>query len=182
MKPMKHQAYNDLVALGAAAVVVVASLAGLGLAQTVSSGPPALTTVSYLNLTISINATYGVPQYSPANFTVPAGLVLVTISDNDSPAYWSGCACNVTGTLGSTVSLNGTPLHQLNDQNVAHTFTVPSLGINVPSPGQASVSFTLDLTQTGSFTWLCLAPCGSDGYGGFPMDVPGFMTGTMTVV
>ena len=124
----------------------------------------------------------GFRRYSPANFTLPEGLVFVTIVDNDSTANWSGCACNVTGTVGGALRLNGTPLSRMNGDNVAHTFTIPSLGINIPSPGQATVSFELDLAQTGSFMWLCLAPCGSDGYGGFPMDTPGFMTGTMTVV
>lgn len=181
MRPLQHQTFNNVIALGAAAVVLVGTLVGAGLAYAPAGSGASTPSVSTLNLSIDLSPTLGVPYYTPANFTVPAGLVRVTITDHDSIAPFPGCPCNVTGTVGSSETVNGTPLSLVPWQNAAHTFTVPSLGIEVLSPGGSTVSFELDLTQTGSFTWLCEAPCGSDGSSGFPMGVPGFMTGTMTV-
>ncbi len=155
-------------------------------------------TVSYLNLSVIVNETYsssyggsGFPQYvlnstsgsgSGTNFTLPEGLLIVTITDHDTPASWGGCSCNVKGTVGGTETINGTPTSYVNPANVAHTFDVPQIGVNVLVPGQSFVAFEVNLKQTGSFRWECLAPCGSgpNGYG-FPMFTPGFMEGTLTV-
>ena len=76
--------------------------AGLMLALPPTSPTPVgPTTTSYENLTISINNSSGPsngwPQYTPANFTVPTGRVIFTITDNDSPTAWSSCPCVVTG-------------------------------------------------------------------------------------
>lgn len=154
-----------------------------------ASGGNGNSAVSYLNLSVVINNTYsaayggsGFPQYTPANFTVHRGLVKVTITDQDSVTSWSQCTCEVRGTVGGTETINGTPESYVSPANVAHTFTISSLSINVLSPGQSVVTFELNLDQTGSFTWLCDAPCGANNGYGFPMFTPGFMEGTMTVV
>ncbi|MHB1435841.1 MAG: cupredoxin domain-containing protein [Thermoplasmata archaeon] len=169
-------------------VLLVVAGAGLGFAAgiplTNASGgsptpPPA---PAHLYLTVIINPENGMPQYSPANFTVPTGLVVVTINDTDSPMNWSGCLCRVRGTVNGVEYLNQTPYAILPPTNVAHTFSIPTLGLNVVSPGQSSVTFTLDLINPGQFIWFCMAPCGSDGPTGAPMGVPGYMTGTMTVI
>ncbi|EQD62823.1 hypothetical protein B1A_09406, partial [mine drainage metagenome] len=139
------------------------------------------TAPAHLYLAIVINPENGMPQYTPANFTVPTGLVVVTINDTDSPMNWSGCLCRVQGTVHGVEYLNQTPYALFPSTNVAHTFTVPALGLNVPSPGQSVVTFTLDLLNPGEFTWFCMAPCGSHGATGAPMGTPGYMTGTMTV-
>lgn len=147
------------------------------------SDPPAgqARVADYVNLTIEINATTGAPQYVPANFSVSAGLVAITIHDEDSPMEWSACACNVTGTVGNVEWFNGTPQAVVPDTNVAHTFSIPELALNVLSPGGSTVFFEAIL-PAGTFTWYCMAPCGSDGYTGFPMGTPGYMEGTITVV
>ena len=170
------------VALLAALSVVIAGGIAIGSEGTTSGASPPSFAVSYLNLSIDINATTGWPQYTPANFSVPSGEVFVSITDNDVPASWSGCLCNVTGTQGNVESINGSaPVSLVDGQVVAHTFTVPSLGINVLSPAQSTVTFTLWLNQTGAFTWQCDDPCGADGYTGAPMGLPGYMSGTFTV-
>jgi len=71
----------------------------------------------------------------------------------------------------------------VNDSTVAHTFPVGALGINALSPGESTVTFTLDLDTPGSYSWYCLAPCGagSNPYSTPPMGDIGYMTGTMTV-
>ena len=175
----------------AAIVLVVALVISLmalgyefGIQSTSSSSTPSATTpttvAGYVNLTVIVNATNGAPQYVPANFTIPAGLVAVTIQDQDSPMNWSQCGCVVGGTIGNTEWVNGTPYHVVSDSNVAHTFTIPKLGINVLSPGGTTVFFEA-VFPAGTYTWYCMAPCGSNGETGFPMGTPGWMEGTITV-
>ncbi len=181
---MRDQSYFGLVAASVMFAVLTggfAVLAGAPLAPV--GGPSPLSTTSYLNLTIELNRTTGWPQYSPANFSVPLGRLIVTIVDEDSPVTWPACACRVAGTVGGVEEVNGTAVANVNPGNVAHTFTVGALGINVLSPGESTVSFALELTQPGEFTWNCMMPCGegADGYTSPPMGVPGFMTGTMVV-
>lgn len=168
-----------LVVLVGGAALMSQAPSGASTTPSAASGAP---TVGYLNLTIVINATNGLPQYTPANFSVPRGEVKVTIIDQDLAEAWSTCPCLVTGTVGNSESVNGSlPVSSVPTFNVAHTFTVPSLGVNVYSPGGSTVSFTLSLNQAGQFDWFCEAPCGSDGLTGAPMGIPGFMAGTLSV-
>lgn len=157
-----------------------------GLIVAIPPGSPATSgssAVSYENLTVSINASNGWPQYTPANFTVPTGLITFTITDRDAAMNWPGCGCVVTGTQGGTEQVNGTAAHIIPSSNVAHTFNVPSLGISAFTPGGSVVRFTVDLINAGTFQWFCMAPCGAGAnpYSTPPMGTPGFMTGTMTI-
>jgi len=152
--------------------------------QPASNGSSAPTgAVEYVNLSINIDPSNGWPQYSPANFSVAPGQVVFTIVDNDSPMYWTGCPCTVTGTSGGVELVNGTPVHVVPPDNVAHSFNIPALNLAVYSPGANTTRFTVYITNPGEFVWLCVVPCGTgaDPYTTAPMGVPGFMTGTMTV-
>lgn len=149
-----------------------------------SSAPPLVTgPVTYENLSINI-APNGWPQYSPANFTIHTGLVQFTIVDNDSPMNWTGCPCPVQGTVGDVEYINGTPVHIVSSDNVAHSFNAPDLNLAIYSPGGNTTSFTIEVTRTGQFVWFCVVPCGTgvDPYNTPPMGVAGYMTGTITVV
>lgn len=184
---MRDQEYYDLAAAGLAIAVVVGSLIGLGLLPSGGRGaspvpaPSGSGGTAYMYLTVQINPQNGMPQYSPANFTIPTGEVRFEIIDYDAPATWTGCTCQVTGTVGGTEEVNGTSYAVVPDQNVAHTFSIPALGLNVLSPGRSTVTFTWNVTQGGSFTWYCESPCGSNGSTGAPMGVPGYMSGTVDV-
>jgi hypothetical protein len=179
---MQDSEWFGLVAVLAAVLVVITGGFAMASRGGPSSAPATATEVSYLNLTIQINATTGMPQYTPANFSVPAGKVVATIVDQDIPTSGPGCLSNVTGTQGNTESINGSaPVSLANWAVAAHTFSVPRLGINVLGPAQSTVSFPLWLNQTSSFAWMCEDPCGSDGFTGAPMGEAGYMTGTMTV-
>lgn len=196
IKPEAVRTEGNLGGLAAAAAVIVVITVGLSWcffgafgAGGVGNASASSTSVSgsgtsnptYAYLTIQLNPNNGYPQYSPANFTVSAGQVDFTIVDYDIPAPWSSCVCNVTGTMGGE-SINGSaPVSEVNWTNVAHTFTIPSLQENVLVPGLSTVTFSLDLTA-GTYTWWCIAPCYANGTNGPPMGVPGYMTGTMTVV
>jgi len=145
-------------------------------------------------------------------FQVPAGsLVHMTILGYDGCTplrnpFWG----RVTGTIGNVEYVNGKAVPLLNSWancSVAHTFSIPGIGLNVPvaspttlaqntslcgtSPCSPSsgphqvVTFTFRApTITGDFFWQCRIPCGLgylDGFGG-PMQTIGYMTGQMEVV
>jgi hypothetical protein len=144
-------------------------------------------------------------------FKVPAGSKIdMTIYGYDGCTplrnpYWG----LVTGTTGDVEYVNGKPVKELNSWsgcNVAHTFSIPTLNVNVPmksptlaqtvKPGlcgtspctsgpHSTVTFSfMSPRTTGEYFWQCRIPCGGgfiDGFGG-PMQTIGFMTGNMEVV
>ena len=181
---MKDQTYYNLVAAGMAFGVMVLVVVWAAMSATANAGPSSISPSgpAHMYVTVQINPETGWPQYSPANFTVPTGEVVFTIIDYDSPMNWAGCSCNVTGTVGGTETVNGTAVSAVLSSNVAHTFSIPSLHLNVLTPGMSTVTFTIDLTQAGTLTWYCESPCGTNGYTGGAMSTPGYMTGTITVV
>jgi heme/copper-type cytochrome/quinol oxidase subunit 2 len=65
---------------------------------------------------------------------------------------------------------------------LAHTFTIPQLGINIPIVGGDTVIADFYINQTGTFQWLCETPCGfgSMGMQGAMM-ANGWMQGQVTV-
>ena len=113
---------------------------------------------------------------------------------------------HVTGTVGGVMYVNGRRLSVVNSEtscSVAHTFTVPQLGINVPFAGvdytaknqctQAPcvlsdahhvITFSFVTGGPGEYRWQCFIPCGLatvDG-NGHAMTTVGFMTGFLKVV
>lgn len=169
---------GTVLAAGIGAGLVVAVPVNTG----TPSGNPSLPTY-YENLTVSINPLNGWPQYSPANFTVPTGRVVFTITDQDMPMNWTSCPCLVRGTVRNVEAINGTNVSGVSSINVAHSFVVPDLGITVYSPGQSVVRFTVNIVNPGTFVWICTAPCGAGAnpYSTPPMGTAGYMAGTMTV-
>lgn len=161
----------------------VGLLVAFPLPPTTSGPPPVMGPTTYENISINIAAN-GWPQYSPANFTLHTGQVIFTIVDNDSPMNWSGCPCPVMGTVGGVEYVNGTPIHIVSSDNVAHSFNVPDLNLAIYTPGANITQFTVDISRTGEFEWYCVVPCGTgtDPYSTPPMGVPGFMEGTINVV
>ena len=115
--------------------------------------------------------------------------------------FWA----KVTGTAGGIAAEDGKPFTVLNSWsgcNVAHTFSIPGINLNVPmgSPGltanlcstspctagpHKTMTFTFTSPRTpGAYFWQCRIPCGGgfiDGFGG-PMQTIGYMTGNMEVV
>jgi hypothetical protein len=155
------------------------------------------------------NSTMAQPQFSvvgptgtglesSANIALPANtLIQLTIISYDTPTAGSTDAQGkVSGTVGGTVylvngtSAMGTDVTQRWGQNVtsvpgamlAHTFTIQALGINIPVVGGDTEIAYLYLTQTGTFQWVCLTPCGfgPTGMQG-AMSTAGWMEGQVTV-
>jgi hypothetical protein len=114
----------------------------------------------------------------------------------------------IYGTVGSDYLLNGKKVSLLNatqGNGVAHTFSVPTLGINVPlwgvdgsaknfcnvaapcpmSAAHNVIQFSfVTPKKTGQYPWQCFVPCGLGflyGNGG-PMQTIGYMDGFLKVV
>jgi hypothetical protein len=110
----------------------------------------------------------------------------------------------ITGTAGNVALLNSKPIRLVNSNagnGVAHTFSIPTLGINVPlygnnananlcaaapcnetSPHQI-IKFSFISPGPGQYPWQCFVPCGL-GYlygNGGPMQTLGYMDGFMKV-
>jgi len=142
-------------------------------------------------------------------FKIPAGVTVdVTILG------YAGCTPlrnpfwgKVTGTIGDVEFINGKPTSVLNswgECSVGHTFSIPSINLNVPvaspttlkansnlcdvspctSGPHTTVTFSFVAPKTpGDYFWQCRVPCGlgyDTGFGG-PMQTIGYMTGQMEV-
>jgi len=135
---------------------------------------------------------------SSANISVPAHrLIELVIISYDTPTPPPPQYSNVTGTVGGKMYLvNGTSasmsspmswgaeISSVPTDQIAHTFTITSLGINIPVVGGDTEIAFLYFNQTGTFTWQCYTPCGfpnvNGGWSG-AMVTPGWMTGDVTV-
>ncbi|HEV2137723.1 MAG TPA: hypothetical protein VGR53_02675 [Nitrososphaerales archaeon] len=135
---------------------------------------------------------------SSANISLPVRtLIQLTIVSYDTPTGGStDQQGKVNGTQGENVYLiNGTTasMSSMPEQwgknvtsvpgaSLAHTFSIPQIGVNIPVVGGDTEIAYLYFTKTGTFTWFCLTPCGfgPDGSGG-AMSAPGWMTGVVTV-
>ena len=111
----------------------------------------------------------------------------------------------VTGTVGSEMTVNGKAIKVYNSNagnGVAHTFSIPTLGINVPLVGNSGnanlcgaapcttksphnvIKFSFRTPGAGEYPWQCFVPCGLGflyGNGG-PMQNIGYMDGFLEVV
>ncbi len=134
--------------------------------------------------------------YFPANT-----LIDLTIIDYDTgPApLENNSYANVSGTVGGFEyvfnSTDPAGLNQsqvvttyfqkatsINASNVAHTFTIPQLNLNLPLQPISTTITQFYLNQTGSYTWQCFAECGTGPLGqGASMETAGWMTGTVVV-
>jgi len=135
---------------------------------------------------------------SSANISIPAHrLIEMVIISYDTPTPPPAQYSNVTGTVdgkmylvnGTSASLStpeswGTEVSSVPTDQIAHTFTIVTLGINIPIVGGDTEIAFLYINQTGTFTWQCYTPCGfmnvNGGWSG-AMVTPGWMTGEVTV-
>ena len=140
----------------------------------------------------------GWPQYqlasggSTAAWTIAkAGdtvVLTITSYDDGTAALPAGSPyAKVSGTVNGTETVDGQAVSSIPVDQVAHTFTIPSLGVNLVIPAAAqgktvTVQASIKFTKAGTYSWNCMSPCGtgSSGFGG-PMVTAGYMEGTLTV-
>jgi hypothetical protein len=127
----------------------------------------------------------------PAHATVV--LSIYSFDTGSSPLAKGLPYDKVSGTVGGSETVNGKSTSSIANAQLAHTFTVPGLRLNIPIPVAATpkkgqplepvvVTATFHLDKAGSYTWQCYAPCGSGANGeGGPMMTPGYMTGEVVV-
>jgi plastocyanin len=172
------------------------ALAGCGSAANTASAAPAAGGGAVVQQTVTITnsedaATKDWPRYSPANWSLKAGdTVVLTIKNYDdgtAPLPAGSPYAQVQGTLSGTETVDGKPVSSVPVDQVAHTFTVPSLGLNLvipaaPKGGSDTIVATFKVTKAGVYYWHCEAPCGTgdDGRGG-AMATQGWMMGSITV-
>lgn len=150
------------------------------------------------------NLVKGWPLLSPAYFILPANsLITMSINDYDDgpsplPAGMEKYG-KVFGTVGNVAIyamnepgevVDVANVGQMTEgahsevpiQQVAHTFTVPALNLNVPLTASQTITFMFNTGAPGMYEWLCEAPCGNapSGMGG-PMMTLGFMKGYIFV-
>ena len=139
---------------------------------------------------------------SSANISLPANtLIQVTIVSYDTPTPGSTASQGkVNGTVGENMylingtvaSMSDTSMVQMSPwggnatsvpaSQLAHTFSIPQLGINIPVVGGSEEIAYLEIKQPGVYTWVCLTPCGLGPAGtAGAMSTNGWMTGQVTV-
>ena len=109
------------------------------------------------------NATLEVPSDNVVSGTT-GGTIFVASNDNINASQGaSGIVVNGGQTLSSV------PMDE-----VAHTFTVPSLKLNIPVPLSSTVVAYFTVAKAGTYLWFCETACGDAA-----MSTPGWMLGSL---
>lgn len=159
-------------------LIPIMLILGAVLTETLEPQGHTITSPPHLYLTVGFNFTTGEDEYFPANFSVPVDvetIITITNYDNGTNAVPNAFG-QVTGTVGGDAIINGQPVTSVPGSIVSHTFTVTSLGLNVPLPPSSSVTFTVLVETAGVYAWHCMAPCDANA-----MATPGFMQGELIV-
>ena len=160
-------------------------------------------TVPHLYLTVATPDMLGTdvgPAVLPSAATVPANSdVIVTIMNFDDATPLTGVYTKYAASAGiegkftvdtmDPANPNGPAtapaktLAAVDPAVVSHTFTLPSLKINVPLLAKSRTTFMFHTGAPGTFEWHCQDPCGTGpaGWSG-AMSVQGYMGGELTVV
>lgn len=133
---------------------------------------------------IQVNGKFAPTFVLPAHSKVVVKLVSYDSGSAPVPKIYG----TVTGTVGGRIVVDGKPTKSIAPKDVAHTFTVGALGLNIPIPivpkGKRVITetFAFFTKGPGHDTWQCMAPCGSGaaGWGG-PMVKAGYMMGHIVI-
>jgi len=138
-------------------------------------------------------------------FQVPANSTIhVTIYQYDTgTGLRNSFFTQVRGTVSGNMAINGKSAQTIPQDQAAHTFAIPDLGISVPLKGVAddaknqctaapcdtsmahnTITFSFRTGAPGVYRWQCFVPCAAGnlfGNGG-PMQTLGYMGGFLNVV
>ena len=109
------------------------------------------------------NASLNVPNDNVVSGTSDGSIFVASNANINSSQGTGGIALN-----------GGQKLTTLGLAVVAHTFTVPSLNLNIPVPISSTVVAYFTLDKAGTFEWFCYTDCGDAA-----MSTPGWMTGSL---
>ncbi|MGP6220090.1 hypothetical protein [Caldiplasma sukawensis] len=205
MKTIEGWVYFSIV------VAIILFGAGMYYTGYVQNAPTAVNSNSQYNLTMVItnqnymsSVNHDQPAYfvlengkimSSAQIYLPANsLIKVTIINYDTgPGTVPSQYAKVMGTLNNTeyvindtsVNKNGTYGQWVNtvpEADLAHTFTVPGLGLNIMVPSVSTVIAYFHTGSPGVYQWQCQVNCGTgpSGWGG-AMATSGWMQGEVII-
>ena len=188
------------VGLIAGAVAVTASACGGSTAGTPAPKAAALVAPKTVNIEMigKIDASKGPvgtftskehwPAMAPSDLTFAKGdNVVLTIKEYDNAPTALPAGSPYNAVAGGTMTLDGAAATTVSNENIAHTFSIPELGINVPlakapEGGVSTTVFTFKVDKAGTYSWRCFTPCGGDPKGmGGSMATKGWMQGNLIV-
>jgi hypothetical protein len=128
------------------------------------------------------------PAMAPSDLTFGKGdTVVLTIKEYDDAPTALPAGSPYGKVAGGTMTVDGVAGTDVSNANIAHTFTIAALGINVPltkapEGGVSTTVFTFTVDKAGTYTWSCMTPCGggADGMTG-SMATKGWMKGNVIV-
>ena len=128
------------------------------------------------------------PAMAPSDLTFAKGdTVVLTIKEYDDAPTALPAGSPYNAVAGGTMTLDGAAATTVSNENIAHTFSIPELGINVPlskapDGGFSTTVFTFKVDKAGTYTWRCFTPCGGDPKGmGGSMATKDWMQGNVVV-
>ena len=114
-----------------------------------------------------------------ASLTDPS-YTAVTGTTSNTMFYGGNDMINASQTASGISIKGGVSTSSVPADQIAHTFTVPSLGLNVPVPVSSGLVVTFTINSAGTYTWFCMTACGSGDNGLLgAMNTPGWMTGSL---
>ncbi len=128
------------------------------------------------------------PAMAPSDLSITKGdTIVLTITEYDDAPTALPAGSPYNAVAGGTETANGKAVTAVSNADIAHTFSIPELGINAPLPkatdaGPTTIVFTFTANKAGSYVWRCFTPCGGDPKGmGGSMATMGWMKGNVTV-
>ncbi len=129
------------------------------------------------------------PAFAPSELSVPAGAtVVLTVKEYDPGNTALAENSPYNAVQGGTETVDGNAVTSVANDQIAHTITIPQLGINIPLPkapdkGFTTIVFTFKApSAAGSYEWKCMTPCGADPNGmGGSMQADTWMRGHVVV-
>jgi hypothetical protein len=201
-------AVAGLTAILAALIFVVVGIIGWSVGRGAASSHGTVTVQAQTTVPIHIYLTVATPNMLktevgpavlPSAATVPANSdVIVTIMNFDDVTPLTGAYTKFATAAGIEGKFTAVTVNRANPNGpatapaqtlaavdpaiVSHTFTIPSLHLNVPLLASSRTTFTFHTGASGTFEWHCQDPCGTGpaGWSG-AMSVQGYMAGKLTV-
>lgn len=128
------------------------------------------------------------PAMAPSDVTFGKGdTVVLTIKEYDDAPTALPAGSPYGAVAGGTMTVDGVAGTTVTNANIAHTFTIAALGVNVPitkapEGGVSTTVFTFKVDKAGTYVWSCMTPCGggANGMTG-SMATKGWMKGNVIV-